>query len=299
VKRRPFGRDLGLSIRMGIALVPIVVWYLLVAALFVGFGIGAFLSRSWDTLIYTALFAIGGPYALREHLQRSESVALRAARAEELAPGEEPELQELVGRVAAHADLPAPRVALVHSRRALNAFSVGLSEHRAVVAFTTGLLRHPLTREELEAVVAHELAHVANRDGVVMTFVSAPALVGSRIWHAEGLRAKVFFVLLYWPFFFVGLLAMWALSRYREYIADRGAALITGAPEQLMSALQKIAGETARGDLRGGLAVQALCIVPARRERWRRFEFFSDHPPLEKRLERLAELSRQLGKAAA
>jgi heat shock protein HtpX len=283
---------------MGIALVPIVLWYFLVGALLVAFGIGAALSRSWDNLIYMALFAVGGPGALRQHLQRSESVALKAARAKQLEPGEEPGLQELVGRVAAQADLPAPRVALVHSARAINAFSVGLNERRAVVAFTTGLLRHRLTRGELEAVVAHELAHVANRDGVVMTFVSAPALVGSRIWHADDWRAKVFFVLIYWPFFFMGLLAMWALSRYREFVADRGAALITGAPEQLMSALQKIAGETARGDLRGGLAVQALCIVPARRERWRRFELFSDHPPLEKRLARLAELARELGKAA-
>jgi heat shock protein HtpX len=98
--------------------------------------------------------------------------------------------------------------------------------------------------------------------------------------------------------FFIGLLAMWTLSRYREYVADRGAALITGAPEQLMSALQKLGGRPPRGDLRGGLAVQALCILPARRRRWRRFELFADHPPLEKRLERLEELSRELGKAA-
>jgi heat shock protein HtpX len=298
MKRRPYGRDLGLSIRMAIALVPIALWYLLVAALLVALGIGALLSRSWENVFYMGLLAVAGPYGLRQHLQRSESVALRAARANRLGPREEPQLHELVGRVAAQADLPAPGIAVVHSAQAINAFSVGLNERRAVVAFTTGLLHHDLTREELEAVVAHELAHVANRDGVVMTFVSAPALVGSRIWHAEDRRAKFFFVLIYWPFFVVGLLAMWALSRYREYVADRGAALITGAPEQLMSALHKIAGETARGDLRGGLAVQALCIVSARRERWRRFELFSDHPPLEKRLARLAELSRELGKAA-
>jgi heat shock protein HtpX len=297
MKRRPFGRDLGLSIRMGIALVPIVLWYLLVAALLVGLAVFVVLDPSWKNVLSVGLFAVAGPIALREHLKHSESVALRAARAKELQHGEEPELQALVARVAAQADLPAPRVALVHSVRAVNAFSVGLNERRAVVALTTGLLRHRLSGKELEAVVAHELAHVANRDGVVMTFVSAPALLGSRIWHADDFRAKVFFVLFYWPFFFVGLLAMWALSRYREYVADRGAALITGAPEQLMSALQKIAGETPRGDLRGGLAVQALCIVPARTRGWRRFELFSDHPPLEKRLERLSELSRQLGKA--
>jgi heat shock protein HtpX len=226
LKRWPYGRDLGLSIRMGIALVPIVLWYLLVGALLAGMGF--VLTRSW-----------------------------------------------------------AP-----------NAFSVGLTEDRAVIAFTTELFRRDLTAPELEAVIAHELAHVANRDGVVMTFVSAPALVGSAMWHSEDWRAKALFVLVYWPFFVVGLVTMWALSRYREYVADRGAALITGAPEQLMSALQKLAGAPARGDLRGGLAVQALCIVPSRRHGWRRFELFSDHPPLRKRLARLAELSRELGEAA-
>ena len=93
------------------------------------------------------------------------------------------------------------------------------------------------------------------------------------------------------------VLAMWALARYREYVPDRGTALITGGPEQLMSALQKIMGEPARGDLRGGLAVQALCIV-GRQSGWRRFELLSDHPPLEKRLRRLAAISRELGKVA-
>jgi heat shock protein HtpX len=194
------------------------------------------------------------------------------------------------------ADLPPPRVALARSW-APNAFSVGLNERRAVVAVTSELLRRDFTTAELEAVVAHELAHVANRDGLVMTFVSVPALAGSAMWHADDVRGKIFFLLLYWPVFFVSLFLMWTLSRYREYVADRGAALITGAPEQLMSALQKIAGRPARGDLRGGLAVQALCIV-GRQKGWRRFELFSDHPPLDKRLERLADVSRELGKAA-
>jgi heat shock protein HtpX len=280
---------------MGIALIPIVLWYLLVAALLLGLAVFVARGPSWKNVLSVGLFAIAGPIALREHLRHSESVALRAAHADMLGPGEAAELQSLVARVSAQADLPAPRVAVAPSRDP-NAFSVGLTEERAVVAFTSELLRRDFTVAELEA-VAHELAHVANRDGVVMTFVSAPALPDSRIWHADDFRAKVFFVLFYWPFFFVGLLAMWALSRYREYVADRGAALITGAPEALMSALHKIAGETPRGDLRGGLAVQALCIVPARTRGWRRHELFSEHPPLEKRLERLGELSRQLGKA--
>jgi heat shock protein HtpX len=282
---------------MAIALVPIVLWYLLVGALLAGTLYVLMLDPTWKTLIGVTFFAIAGPTSLWEHLRRSESVALRAAGARVLAPGEISDLEALVSRVAAQADLPAPRVAISRSS-APNAFSVGLTEDRAVIAFTTELLRGDLTATELEAVIAHELAHVANRDGVVMTFVSAPALVGSAMWHSDDWRGKALFLLLYWPFFVIGLLTMWALSRYREYVADRGAALITGAPEQLMSALHKLAGTPARGDLRGGLAVQALCIVPSHRRGWRRFELFSDHPPLEKRLDRLAELSRELGEAA-
>jgi heat shock protein HtpX len=283
---------------MGIALVPVVLWYLLLAALLVLLVIWVVVEPSWQGLVAVLGITIGGPYALRQHLRRSEAIALRAAGATELEATEEPALHDLVARVAAQADLPTPKVAMVTSWSP-NAFSVGLTEERAVVAFTSELLRRDLTVGELEAVVAHELAHVANRDGVVMTFVSAPALLGSKLWHEDDWRAKAFFVLLYWPFFFVGLLAMWALSRYREYVADRGAALITGAPENLMSALAKLVGEMPRGDLRGGLAVQALCIVPAKtRHGWRHYELFSDHPPLDKRLRRLAELSRQLGKAA-
>jgi len=297
MKRRPYGRDLGLTIRMGIALVPILFWYLLMLALLVVVVIAVVQNPSWETVLGLGLFAVGGPIALAEQFLNSEAVGLRAARAKQLEKDDHAELQALVARVAAQADLPAPRVAIARSWAA-NAFSVGLTERRAVVAFTSELLRRDLTRGELEAVVAHELAHIANRDGVVMTFVSAPALLGSALWHERSWRGKILFILFYWPFFLVGLLTMWTLSRYREYVADRGAAQITGTPEQLMSALQKLAGRPARGDLRGGLAVQALCILPTRTRGWRRFELLADHPPLEKRLERLEELSRELGKAA-
>ncbi|HET8874200.1 MAG TPA: M48 family metalloprotease [Gaiellaceae bacterium] len=297
MKRRPYGRDIGLTIRMGIALFPILLWYLLIMALLLLMVVGVTRDPSWQNLLALGFFGVAGPIALAEQLLKSESIGLRAAQAKLISSDEHAELQSIVARVAAQADLPAPRVAIARSW-APNAFSVGLTERRAVVAFTTELLRRDLTTAELEAVVAHELAHVANRDGIVMTFVSAPALLGSAMWNADDIRGKIFFLLLYWPFFFIGLTAMWTLSRYREYIADRGAALITGAPEQLMSALQKLGGRPPRGDLRGGLAVQALCILPVRQRGWRRFELFADHPPLEKRLERLEELSRELGKAA-
>jgi heat shock protein HtpX len=137
-------------------------------------------------------------------------------------------------------------------------------------------------------------ATIGNRDGLVMTFVSGPAMLGSAMWNADNPRGT--YLILYWPVHVVGLCLMWTVSRYREYVADRGAAAITGAPEQLMSALAKIAEREPRGHLRGGAAVSALCIVPAQRKSrldfLRRFEIFMDHPPLEKRLSK-----RELGEA--
>jgi heat shock protein HtpX len=295
VRRVPHGRDLGLTARMAVALLPIAVWYLAATLLLLAAVIGTAADRAWGAFLGSLLFAVGLPLALVMHIRAADVLPLRTARARILKRDEQQDLQALVARVAAQADLPPPRVALVESESA-NAFSVGRTRERAVVALTDGLVRR-LTPAELEAVVAHELAHVANRDGVVMTLVSVPALAGAAMWHAEDWRGKIVFVF-YFPVWVVGLLLMWAISRYREYVADRTAALVTGAPEQLMSALTKIGGEQPRGDLRGGVAIQALCIVPTKTTGWRRLEVFADHPPLDKRLERLEELSRKLGRAA-
>lgn len=286
---------------MALALVPLVALYLL--ALF--FGIAIFISAlsdgAWGALLGWFLFAAGFAVFGFLHWTRAEEMVLRAARAKPLEPGDEPELRTLVERAAAAADLPAPRIALVRSW-APNALAAGLKPERATIAVTTELLRR-LDEQELEAVVAHELAHVANRDGLVMTFVSGPAMLGAAMWNADDGRAQVFFVLFYWPVHVLGLLLMWTISRYREYAADRGSAMITGAPERLMSALIKIAEREPRGDLRGGAAVSALCIVPAQRKSrldfLRRFEVFVDHPPLDKRLDRLAELGSDLGRPAS
>jgi heat shock protein HtpX len=281
---------------MAIAILPIGVWYVGATLLLLALVVGTAADRDWGAFLGALLFAIAIPAMLVMHVRRGERLALRTAGARVLRHHERPELQALVARVAAQADLPPPRVALIRSDAA-NAFSVGRTPERAVVALTTELVGR-LTPEELEAVVAHELAHVANRDGLVMTLVSVPALAGSAMWHADDSRAKILFVL-YFPVWLVGLLLMWAISRYREYVADRTAALVTGAPEQLMSALAELGGREPRGDLRGGVAIQALCIVPTKTTGWRRLELLADHPPLEKRLERLEELSRELGRPAS
>lgn len=300
MRRKDLGRDFGLSIRMALALLPILGLYALAALFAFALLVGALADGDVTALLSWFFFAACFGVIVFFHVLRGDGLALRIAGARELEERQQEELQELVRRMAATADLQPPRVALVRSE-APNAFAVGLRRDRAVIAVTTGLLRR-LDSKELGAVVAHELAHIANRDGAVMTFVSGPSLVGDLMRKDDG-RGWVFFYLIYWPVYVLGLLLMWAISRYREYTADRGAAIITGAPEDLMSALTKIAGKEPRGDLRGGAAISALCIVPAQRKKGRldflrRFEVFVDHPPLEKRLRRLGELARELGKPA-
>jgi heat shock protein HtpX len=299
VRRKAFGRDFGLSIRMALALLPIVGLYVLagliaVATLLIAVAdrdAGAILGWFFLASCFVAIFVV--------HVLGADELILRSAGAETSERSDQLELEELVHRVAAAADVAPPKVAFIRSR-APNALAVGLRPKDATVAVTTELVKR-LEPEELEAVVAHEVAHIANRDGVVMTFVSGPSMLGALMRDDGGSKGPVFFYVFYWPVYLVGLLLMWAISRYREYTADRGSALITGAPEQLMSALTKIAEKGPRGDLRGGAAVSALCIVPAQRKKGRldflrRFEVFMDHPPLEKRLRKLGEIAREMGR---
>jgi heat shock protein HtpX len=300
VKRRGLGRDIGLAVRMVLALVPLAVLYLLGLVVALLSFVAVVVDGSWAALLGWFVFAAGVVLVVVNHWLRAEDLVLRAARGKRVEDEEEPELRRIVDRVAAMADVPPPRLALIRSW-APNALAAGLRPESATIAVTTELLRR-LDEQELEAVVAHELAHIANRDGLVMTFVSGPAMLGSGMLGSSDGRAQVFYVLLYWPVHLLGLLLLWTISRYREYVADRGAVVITGAPEHLMSALTKISEREPRGDLRGGAAVSALCIVPAQRktrlDAVRRFEVFMDHPRLEKRLERLSELARQLGAPA-
>jgi heat shock protein HtpX len=277
---------------MLIALSGIAVVYVAVLALLLVVLVAAVADRDIRGILAALFFLVVLPFVLRQHLKDAASLALRATRARIVHQGHE-ELQALVARVAALADLPRPRVALVHSWSP-NAFAVGVRSSDAVVAVTTELVRR-LEPAELEAVVAHELSHIANRDGVVMTLVAAPAMAFAYFWHDDDLRGKVVCVFL-WPVWVWSLLLMWTISRYREYIADRGAAVMTGAPEQLMSALQSITSKRARGDLRGGRALSAFCIVSSRE---RKLELLMDHPPIDKRLARLAEMARELGKSGS
>src|SRR5262245_34424236 len=250
----------------------------------------------------------------------SDKLALRASGAKIVSAEEAPDLHAIVERLCAMADLPKPRVAVVPTQ-VPNAFATGRSPKNAAVAVTEGLWRR-LDKEELEAVLAHELSHIANRDVLIMTVASFFAMVAALItrWgfymgmfggygsFGGGRRNDNNQVPVWLIVFAVSVLTyvisyvlIRTLSRYREFAADRGSALITGAPENLMSALQKIASgitQIPQQDLREVAGMNAFFIVPTN---WRQQvgEWFMDHPPLEKRLAALSQIAREMGKPVA
>lgn len=218
---------------------------------------------------------------------------------------EEPELHEIVTRLSQLADLPKPRIAIVKSS-VPNAFATGRSKNNAVVAVTTGIMRQ-LDRRELEAVLAHELSHIKNRDVLVITiasFLSTVAFFLVRNLLFFGMMGRdrrdmggmviVWIVsVLVW---LVSLLLIRALSRYREFSADRGSAIITGQPGHLASALMKISGVMGRlpkDDLRRVEGMNAFFIVPAVSGDTL-MSLFSTHPRVEQRIARLEEMQRRM-----
>jgi heat shock protein HtpX len=241
---------------------------------------------------------------LSVQLFASDKIALAAIGAREVPVAEAPELHSIIERLCVQADLPKPRVALVQSRMP-NAFALGRSPKTATVCVTTGLLTL-LSPAETEGVLAHELTHVINRDVMVMTiasfFASIAALLvrfgfffgGGRNRNAQSAFALVMLVSV--AVYAISFVLLRALSRYREYAADRGAAIITGRPSALSSALLKISGTIAQipdRDLRTAAGMNAFFIVPARRKN-ALMGAFSTHPPLEKRIEALSRLESQL-----
>jgi heat shock protein HtpX len=248
------------------------------------------------------IVVVMGLFSLAQFLL-SDKLALYSMGASEVSEREYPDLHGTVGRLSQQADLPKPTVAVADTR-VPNAFATGRSRSSATVCVTEGLLS-TLDDEELEAVVAHELAHVKNRDVMVMTiasFLSTLAFIVVRWgWLLGGgsdrrgggqvlVAVAVSFVV--WV---VSFLLIRALSRYREYAADRGAASITGKPSALASALLTIDGRMDRvpkEDLREQAEMNAFFVIPIRSGFIGRIA--STHPPTEKRVERLRELARDL-----
>ena len=303
MKRKSYGRDAGLSFRM-------LFTGALLGALYVGFAVVLFQVLNVG-LIPMLLIVVG--LAVFQYFT-SDKLALAASGAKVVSEEEAPELHTMIERLCAMADLPKPRVAVIDTE-VPNAFATGRSPKHAAVAVTTGLWRR-LEPHEVEGVLAHELSHIANRDVLVMTLASFFAMLaglltrfglyggmfgGGRRDDSGGLPIWLIVFLVSLLTYFISYLLIRAISRYREYAADRGSALITGAPENLMSALQKIASgimQIPQQDLRQVETMNAFFIVPTS-VKSTAAELFATHPPLEKRLARLAEIAREMGKPVA
>ena len=233
----------------------------------------------------------------------SDKLALRAMGAKEVEPDEAPGLHAMVERLCLQADLPKPRIAVADTDMP-NAFAMGRSQKKATVCCTTGIMR-ALSPSELEGVMAHELTHVKNRDVMILTVASFFASVAAMIMQFafffggdddEGAPAGLIILVASFLVYILSFFLMLALSRYREFAADRGAALITGRPSALSAALMKISGamQTApQEDLREAERMNAFFIVPTG-VKGAIQTLFATHPPMEKRIERLQSLERQL-----
>jgi heat shock protein HtpX len=300
MRRKGYGRDFGLSARMALTT-------FLLGLLYVVFFV--VLLQIFSLSLAAVIVIMGG--LLLVQLFMSDKLALRAAGAKVVERDEAPDLHDMVERLCAMSDLPKPRIAVIDTD-VPNAFATGRSPKHSAVAVTRGLWQR-LEPREVEGVLAHELSHIANRDVVTMTIASFFSMVAAMLIR-YGLYAGMFSgnnrdnnAVPVWLIMFVvsivtyaiSYILIMAISRYREYAADRGSAVMTGAPENLMSALQKIASgitQIPQRDLREVAGMNAFFIVPTN---WRQQvgELFMDHPPLEKRLAALAEISREMGRA--
>jgi heat shock protein HtpX len=239
----------------------------------------------------------------------SDKVAMRAMRAREVTPEEAPELHGMIDRLCALADMPKPRVGIADMDLP-NAFATGRSPDRSVVCVTTGILGL-LDAEELEAVLAHELSHVAHRDVLVMTVASSAGILAGMLTrgaqfgglsrgrgNSGGFPAVLIALVVSLVVYAVSFLLLRLLSRYRELCADRSGAYLTMKPQALASALTKIsggAGAIPQKDLRANSAVNSLFIVPAVAGISMK-TLTATHPSLEQRLEQLARIQAELGR---
>jgi heat shock protein HtpX len=306
MKRKSYGRDAGLTFRIVLTSAMLGLLYVLFAVV---------LLQVLNVGLVPMLVIVIGIAVVQ--YWTSDKLALAASGAKIVSPEEAPDLHAMVERLCAMADLPKPRIAVIPTE-VPNAFATGRNPKHAAVAVTNGLWKR-LDPPEVEAVLAHELSHIANRDVLIMTVASFFAMLAA-ILTRFGLYAGMFGggyggrrdnnnQVPIWLIVFavsvvtyvISYVLIRTISRYREFAADRGSALITGAPENLMSALQKIASgitQIPERDLREVAGMNAFFIVPTN---WRQQlgELFMDHPPLEKRLAALAEIAREMGKPVA
>jgi heat shock protein HtpX len=308
--RTRFPADVGLSSRMLLTM-------FLLGLLYVVFVV--VLVAILGTRSLPLVLLIAGGFLFFQYFF-SDRIALFSMRGHEVSPRQAPELHQLIDRLCALADMPKPRVAISDSDLP-NAFATGRNQQHAVVCVTTGILRR-LSEPELEAVLSHELSHVAHRDVAVMTLASflgilAGFVVRSSIYagayggfggygrsndNRDNTGAVILLVVLASAIVYaLSFLLTRALSRYRELSADRSGAILIGRPSTLASALVKVSGEMARiptRDLRAAEPLNAFFFAPALAPGFSFSSLFATHPPLQRRLDQLARLEAQLGRQA-
>jgi heat shock protein HtpX len=300
MKRKSYGRDAGLSLRM-------LLTGTMLGLLYVVFAVVLFEYLSVG--LVPMILIIGGLAIFQYYT--SDKLALMASGAKVVERDQAPQLHDMIERLCAMADLPKPRVAVIDTD-VPNAFATGRSPKHAAVAVTRGLWER-LEPQEVEGVLAHELSHVANRDVLIMTVSSFFAMLagvltrwmmfagmfgGDRRDNSNGPPIWLIVLIVSVVTYFISQILILAISRYREFAADRGSALITGAPEHLMSALQKISSDMFRipqRDLREVETMNAFFIIPTNVKQ-RATTLFMTHPPLEQRLARLASIAREMGR---
>jgi heat shock protein HtpX len=312
IRRRHRGRyaaDPQLSARMGLVVFLLGAVYLVAMAALIAAGVNA-----------VAVIVVAVGFGAVQYFA-SDAATLYGMNARIVTPAEAPELHGLVDRICALADLPKPRVAVADTDSP-NAFAVGRSPSRATICATTGIMRR-LSPEELEGVLAHELAHVAHRDVAVMTiagFLGVVAGLVTRIMFWTGMMGgfggggdsndnqggdnaalvELAVLAVSIVVYAISFLLTRALSRYRELAADRAGALLTGQPSVLASALVKVTGEMSRiptRDLRAAESFNAFYFTPAIASKGVSLStLFSTHPSLETRLAQLATIEAELGR---
>ena len=297
-RRSSFGKDTGLQARMLLTMFLLgLVYVVFIGVLFAAGAAAGLIVAVALVLLVVQFFG-------------ADKIALATMGVKEVTPAQEPELHGIIERLCVQADLPKPKVGVIETSMP-NACAMGKSKKATTVCATRGILEL-LSPAELEGVMAHELTHVINRDVMVMTLASFFATLASMIiqfsfffgggfgggYGRDREEEEAMFVILAVSavVYAISFLLLRALSRYREFAADRGSAVLTGRPSALASALLKISGTMERvptQDLRKAEGMSAFFIVPARTKK-SLMNLFADHPPLEQRLAALERLESQL-----
>jgi heat shock protein HtpX len=293
-------RDTGLTLRIVVSFLILTVIYVIFLAVLVYLGVG-FIPI---TVIASALIIVQWYF--------SDRIVLWSSGAKVVNREQYPDLHGLVERIVASNNLPKPKIAVINSAIP-NAFATGKSQSSSVIAVTTGLMEI-LNSEELEGVIGHELTHIRNRDVLVITLAS---LFSTVAWYlmqfgfygglygggmggygggrnrGSGGGAILIMLAVAAITWVVSFLVIRAISRYREFAADRGSAQMTGKPVQLANALMKISGTMQRvpsRDLRKVEGLNAFFIIPVHSDRQTIANLFSTHPPVQKRVQKLLEM---------